>query len=452
MTPEQFGAAISRYWRTLALTFVACFATTVAVTALLPRSYTAKATLEVGDTGPRARTLDPGSAQQLTRTYATLAGNANVVEAVRRETRTRLSRRELLGKMSFEPVGRTPLLEIGADGDTAIDAQRLANAYATLFAERIAAQFERGRALAPLTLTEPAARPSSPSKPVVALYLGAGALISLALALAVVLVRDRRERRISVGQDDDVVLEHPVLGRIPPFGRRGGEAPFQDAFRLLKTNVELSGDERPRIVLVTSPAPVEGKTTVAANFAVAAVADGDTAVIVEADLRRPRLEHAAGWPASRRWRAGLTNYLVGSTPIDRILSPHPLIRDLSVVWAGPPPPHPGAMLRSTRMRALVRELARTHDWVVIDAPPVSIGADATVLAPHAEATLCVIDVARTSMPAARAALSQLEKARARSLGIVVNNVAGRNLDGYRHYGETADWPKPGRVWSARARN
>jgi capsular exopolysaccharide synthesis family protein len=450
MTPEQFGAAVRRYWLMLVAIFVACFAATVAVTAALPRTYTAKATLEVGETGPDARTLDAATAQQLTRTYATLAGNPNVVDVVRRRVRPDDSRSELLSKMSFNPVGRTPLLEIGAEGGNAREAQRLANAYATLFARRIDAQLERGRALAPVTVTERAARPSSPSDPVVPLYLGAGALISLALALGAVLLRDRREHRLSVGIEDESLLGRPVLGRIPPHNARGPQLPFDDSFRLLKANLEFAAAKPLQSVLVTSPGPLEGKTTVAANLAVAAVADGDSAIVVEADLRRPRLEQALGWSRPERARTGLTNYLVGSAPLAQLVSPHPDFPGLAVIWAGPPPPNPGALLHSSNFRILIKVLSSRYDWVILDAPPVSIGADASVLAPRAGAVLCVLDMKRTSVPAAQAAIGQLERAQAALIGLVLNNAPGSRFAGYEHYAGDDGSVDLGRLGASRA--
>ncbi|MDR7555335.1 MAG: polysaccharide biosynthesis tyrosine autokinase [Armatimonadota bacterium] len=205
-------------------------------------------------------------------------------------------------------------------------------------------------------------------------------------------------------------------------------SPFAEAFRHLRTNLLYLSPDRPlRTLLVTAAAAEEGKSTIAANLAVALAIGGRRTWIVEADLRKPTLAWAFQ-PAGTR---GLTDVLVEGTAPEQALAPTQ-VENLSFLPPGTLPPDPAELLGSQRMRAFLAHARKQADAVVIDAPPVLPVSDAVALAPHVDAALLVVDLERTPREAARRAADQLRAVGARVAGVVVNNVptSGR---GYYYY-------------------
>jgi polysaccharide biosynthesis transport protein len=438
MNLEQIASVLWRRRLLFAVTFIACLLAVLLVTFRLPKTYQATSTLLVGgDETEQKLPLDTGLAERLTRTYTTLAGNPNVADAVRQRLPIELSRSELLDRMSFAPIERTQLLQISADGPTREESRLIANTYADVFQKRIDAAYRQGRAQARVLVSEPAALPTRAYKPNPPLYIGLGTLLSLLLAAAAALIAERLDRRLRIAEDDETVLGQPILARIPTLtvlsssGNWGSDS-FQvdDAFRLLKANIDFTGREPVRLIAVTSAAPLDGKTTVSANLAMAAANDGERVALIEADLRRPRLAASGAMGDLDSEGFGLSGYLVGVASERDVLTSHPTNPTLSIIWAGTPPPNPTALLRSERLETLLAFLAESFDRVVIDTPPISVGADASVVASRASGTLYVIDAKKTASAAARAGLNQLNRTRARVLGVAVNRASLPTFEGY----------------------
>jgi capsular exopolysaccharide synthesis family protein len=122
-----------------------------------------------------------------------------------------------------------------------------------------------------------------------------------------------------------------------------------------------------------------------------------------------------------RSETGLTHYLVKSVGEDEIISSHPRYPTLDIVWSGPIPPNPTGLLRSDSFARLIQNLRSRYDRIIVDTPPVSVGADASVTAGQVDATLYVVDSRGTSRSSAQSGLNQLKKVRANILGIVLNN-------------------------------
>jgi capsular exopolysaccharide synthesis family protein len=324
--------------------------------------------------------------------------------------------------MSFAPVERTQLLQISAEGGSRAEARLIANTYATVFVDRVKAQFDAGRTQSEVSINEPAVLPSSAFKPNPTLYIGIGTLLALLLAIGAVLVRERFDKTVKIREEDDSVLGHPIVGRIPQVsGPMSYAAPdLADAFRLLKTTLDFHGDKPVQLLAVTSPAPVEGKTSVATHLALADAVDGEKVALIEADLRRPGLAATLVASGAVRSEVGLTNYLVSAATEDEILVPHPQFPNLHVVWSGPTPPNPTSLLRSDQLTTLLRSLQSRYDRIIVDSPPVSVGADASVVASRVDSVLYVIDATKTTRTSARAGLNQLANVHANVVGIVVN--------------------------------
>lgn len=423
----------------------------VAVTLSLPKSYETTATLVVsGLQGEEPLALDTNVGEQLTRTFATLSGNPNVAEAVAARLPFPLTRNEVLNQTSFAPVERTQLLQITAEGDAPGSARLLANTYANVFVERIQRRFTSGNAPARLSISEYASSPDTAARPNPPLYIGLGTILAAFLALGVVLLRDRLDTSVRIGDTDTTAFGQPIVARIPLLsGKRPTLTPrVVDAFRLLRANLNLSSTERLEVVAVTSGSAAEGKSTICANLAVTAAADGESVVLIEADLRNPGLRGTALGKDFVPTGHGLSRYLTGADDEESIVSALPSVPGLDVIWSGPVPPNPALLLGSDRMVDLVRRLRQDYDRVIIDTSPISVGADATLAITHVDGCLFVIDQG-ANQAMTLAGLQQLQKLRTRMLGVILNRAKLPKSQEYGYYGtglpaEVVEEPAPGR--------
>ena len=223
-----------------------------------------------------------------------------------------------------------------------------------------------------------------------------------------------------------------------------------EAYRILRTNLQFaSPDQRLETILITSPGPGEGKSTVTANLATSLAQAGLQVIAVNADLRRPALHQFF----QVRNTLGLTSVLVGQTTLDEALQ-QTMVPRVRVLASGQIPPNPSELLGSRRMQAVLNELRERADLVLIDAPPVVAVTDAGLLARLVDGCLLVISIGKTPRDMAVSAKEQLEQVGARVLGVVANRV-DRAAGGYYYYyyhqsvldGRTTGRPWWKRLWS-----
>ena len=446
-----FSEITSALWRRrllFATTVAACLIAIIVITALIPKTYRASATLYVGTDRPR---LDTSEGEQLTRTYASLASNPNVAEDVLSELDVDLTRSKLLDKVSFTPVERTQLLEISAEDQSASEAQEIANTYADVFAETAAAQVAAGIAPVNVAVSQPALEPTDPVRPNPPVYLGVGAILSFLIAAAVALARERLDRSLRIGPRDDTVNGEVILARIPTLPEpslavtdgpvssslRTARILRSDAFRVLRTNVDLAAGDPARTIVVTSPGAGEGKTTIAAQLAITIATDGDRVAVVDCDLRRGALVGVGFEKTRRRSSGGLSEYLAGDSTLRQAAPSTSEIPGLKIVSAGKTVAEPGPLLRSGKLKTLVDSLRDGNDWVIVDTPPIAVGDDALIASSLADGAIVVIDGERTRGPALDAGLNQLRNVGARVLGVVVNHAPPAELDAYRYLNQGA---------------
>ena len=248
------------------------------------------------------------------------------------------------------------------------------------------------------------------------------------LAIGLVFGFEYLDSRIKTPDELKTHLGLPFLGLVPVVSGKG-EAPillqndavpanFSEALRAIRTSVIFSSaDEGSRSIVVTSTAPHEGKTLVSSNLACALAQTGQRVVLVDGDMRRPRIHEVLGCPQE----PGLSNVLVGTSRLREAVVPTS-IAHLHVLPAGHIPPNPAELLGSNRYLELVHELGQHYDWVVIDAPPVMAVTDAAVIAHTATGVVFVVGADMTPRRNAIAAVDQLTTARAKFIGAVLNRV------------------------------
>jgi capsular exopolysaccharide synthesis family protein len=272
---------------------------------------------------------------------------------------------------------------------------------------------------------------------------GLGLAAGLALGLGMVFLAEQLDTKIRSSEEAEEIYGAPVLGNIPidTFNKRETsrltllqhpDSPAADAYRGLRINLDfVNFESHIKTVIVTSAAPSEGKSTVAANLAIALSQAGQRVVLLNCDFHRPAggtfLECVNG-------HIGLSDLLLTGKPeVDAFQQPQGLER-LVVVAAGSAPPNPSDLLGSSRMQELIAALRESMDWVIMDAPPLLAVADTVALARWADGVLIVTHIGASTRAAARAARDQLEKIGARILGISVwglrNSATARAYSGY----------------------
>jgi capsular exopolysaccharide synthesis family protein len=197
------------------------------------------------------------------------------------------------------------------------------------------------------------------------------------------------------------------------------QSPVAESFRTLRTNLIFSSLDHPlTTLLVTSAAPIEGKSLTLANLAVTMAQGGRKTILVDCDLRRPRQHEIFGVPSS----PGLTTMILDETKEPPLVAAAG-VEDLWLLPAGPLPPNPADLLGSRRMEAVIATLKSRADIVLFDAPPVIAVTDAALLASKLDGALLVVSAGQTKRDHAQRAKELLEKINVRVVGAVLTNAA-----------------------------
>lgn len=290
--------------------------------------------------------------------------------------------------------------------------------------------------------------PDEPVAPRKSLYLVTGVLLSSLLSLAAALVLEARDKSIRTVDEARKLFGFTLLGVIPSFKKseritlRNGDlerftpelvvknfprSPFSAAYRMLQANLKfLSSDKELKVVVVTSSVPQEGKSTVSANLAVAMVQLGRKVLLVDADMHRP-LQHQI-WDLTNQ--LGLSNCLVGQTELKSVINE--VMVNLDVLTSGVMPPNPTALLDSQRMASLIEIFSANYDFTIIDAPSLSVDADAPILGKMVDGVLLIVRPGVIDSGSAALAKEFLARSGQNVLGQVINGVIPEN-EPYSYY-------------------
>ncbi|MFZ3417157.1 polysaccharide biosynthesis tyrosine autokinase [Arthrobacter sp. 3Tela_A] len=288
-----------------------------------------------------------------------------------------------------------------------------------------------------LSVVAPAIAPPSPSSPNTLLNLTIGLFAGLIVGLGSALIRASLDTKIRGEDDLRTVAEIPLLGGIaydsaaaadPLLTSAEPRGTRAESFRQIRTNLQFAtvGNESGTL-LVTSSIPAEGKTTTAINLAIAMAQSGQSVVLIDADLRRPRVDQYLGLERS----AGLTTALAGQAEVDSLLQPWGADQ-LFVLTTGQLPPNPSELLGSLAMKRLLEHLEGAFDVVVIDAPPLLPVTDAAVLSQQVGGVIVVVGSQVVNSKDLSKAMSSLAMVEANILGAVMNKLPTRGPDSYAY--------------------
>jgi capsular exopolysaccharide synthesis family protein len=275
-------------------------------------------------------------------------------------------------------------------------------------------------------------------------------LLSLMAGIGLAFLLDFLDDTVKTLDDVDRYIHLPALAMIP--ASRGGarlkglpqanpgpgestalamiddvRSPIAESYRHLRTSLLLSSaGQPPKTILVTSSQPSEGKTTTAINTAYMLAQTGAEVLIIDCDLRRPRLHAQFEVPNSK----GLTTWLSGERVLDNLLQTSPRTPNLKILTSGPVPPNPAELIGSDEMRRLLGQLSERFAHIIIDSPPAISFTDASILSTMVDGVMLVVHGGRSSRAVVRRAKQQLLDVGAHIFGVVLNNVKLETQDYY----------------------
>jgi succinoglycan biosynthesis transport protein ExoP len=296
--------------------------------------------------------------------------------------------------------------------------------------------------------------PSSPSEPNIPRNLSFALVLGVISGIGLAFMLENMDNTVRTPEQAQIISGLPSLGMIPlgsksvhgASGKRLALTPAKEvvetvtqirpqsqmaeSYRALRTSLLLSNlGAPPKVIMVTSARPQEGKTTTSINTAIVLAQKGVRVLLVDADLRRPSVHKALGMGP----RSGLSNVLTGSATLQQTITTSPILPNLLIIPAGTPPPNPAELLASSNMRDLIAELRQQFDHIVIDTPPTLSVTDAVVLSPRADATILVIRSGHTTKQALRRARDILTQVNAHVAGVLLNAVDLTSPDYYYYY-------------------
>jgi capsular exopolysaccharide synthesis family protein len=320
------------------------------------------------------------------------------------------------------------------------------------------AQVSAGLKASNIRIVDAAEVPKIPVKPRVVLNLALGLIAGLGLGIGLAFFQEYLDNTLKTPDEVENLLRLPSLGVIPTFPSLGagkaagtelvaprhapqGLAPAVqtspasiEAFRSLRTSILLSANPVPKLILITSAFPGEGKTSTTVNLGATLASLGSKVLILDCDMRRPACHRSTGVEN----KPGFVQCLTGHVHLSEAILPVPGVANLSVIPCGPIPPNPAEILSSPMAGELFQALRNQFEYVLVDSPPVLSVADSRILSTLTDAVVLVVRAYETSYEVVRRARALLYGAGARILGVALNSVDfrrdGYGYDYYRRYG------------------
>ncbi|MFZ0761987.1 MAG: polysaccharide biosynthesis tyrosine autokinase [Candidatus Sulfotelmatobacter sp.] len=297
--------------------------------------------------------------------------------------------------------------------------------------------------------------PTSPVEPDIPRNLAFAVMLGLTSGVGLAFLLEGLDNTVRTTDQAQMISGLPPLGMIPMGSRMAHEganpkrlviatskeavelvtqvrpqSQMAESYRALRTSLLLSNlGAPPKVIMITSALPQEGKTTTSINCAVVLAQKGIRVLLIDADLRRPSIHKTLGMGP----RSGLSNVLTGSATLQQAITRSPVLPNLSVLPAGTPPPNPAELLASANMRDILEELRGQYDHIVIDTPPTLSVTDAVVLSPRADSIVLVIRSGQTTKQALRRSRDILMQVNAKVSGVLLNAVDLSSPDYYYYY-------------------
>lgn len=375
---------------------------------------------------------------QRVKSYADLLTGEVIARRVVEKLQLDEDPRALAGQISATSAVDTVILTVKVTDPSPSRAQRLTDAVSEEFVAYVA-ELEtppgKDEATIKATIVDPANLAEFPVSPNAQRNVALGLVLGLLVGGIAAVLRETLDTTVKSPKHLEELLDAPLLGTIgfdsdavdtPLVTSLDTYAPRTEAFRVLRTNLQfVDPDKDHKVFVITSSLPGEGKTTTAVNLALVLAEGGERVVLIEADLRRPKVAEYLRLESS----VGLTTVLAGRAELKDVLQPtsHPR---LTMLASGAIPPNPAELLKSQTMASVLDELRQDFDVVLIDSPPLLPVTDGALLAAHADGALLIVRHGKTTVDQVTAAQDRIESVGAHTAGVILTMVKASATDSY----------------------
>ncbi|MDR3360907.1 MAG: polysaccharide biosynthesis tyrosine autokinase [Bifidobacteriaceae bacterium] len=442
----DFLLVLRRSWKSCAAVVVAVLAVAAALSLVLPKRFTATAqvfvTVMVSDS---AGELQSGATYTQTQveSFTKVATTPLVLDPVADDLGLSAEDKESLADdVSASAAVGTSIMVISAERADPESAAAVANAVANSLVaavDELVPDTREGERLVRGSVIAAAEVPKTQSFPSKRNFLIVGFAAGLLLGVGQALLRHRLDKRIRDSSQVQELTSAPIMGRIALDPQMvGSKRPATvsrltaEDYRRLRTNMQFVGsadENHGKTLVITSAVPGEGKSAISLNLATVLAEAGEKVLLIDGDLRRPRIAQYMGLESS----VGLTTVLIGwATPGEVLQSSR--VANLTVLPSGVIPPNPSELLASRAMKQLLDSAATHFDYTVVDCAPLLAATDAAVLSRQTDGALLVTDMQQATIPQFALALEEVERANGTVLGIVLNKMRVGKSSSYSYYG------------------
>lgn len=378
--------------------------------------------------------------QQRVKSYADLVTSPSVLDTVVREFDIKQSRSDFVDRITATVPLDEVVIQIAVLDESPAKAAKIANAIADQLAKTVSeieTPLNGSASPVKITTVQRGTHNLKPESPKPLLNLALGLLIGLVLGVGLAVLRESLDIKIRSVKDLESLGEANILGGIvfdpafvtsPLIVHEHPKSRRAEAFRQLRTNIEfVEAAQEKNSIVVTSAVPGDGKTTTICNLAIALAQSGKKVLLIDCDLRKPKVSRYMGIEGS----IGLTTHLIGKAPLQDVIQTWGKI-NLHVLPAGKVPPNPSELLGSENMQRLLEFLEGQYDVILLDSAPLLPVTDAAVLSRITGGVALVVSVGKTTNPQLRAAMGHLTNVGGKLLGFVMNKIPTKGVEAYQY--------------------
>lgn len=449
----EFLRLLRTRWVIVCVTLAIAVLGAAAVSLLTTPLYQASTRLFVSTTaGASASEAYSGNlfSQERVKSYTKLLTGETLAQRTVNKLQLDMSADELRKKVKATPPTDTVLIDVSVLDPSPERARDIADALSDEFVVMVSeleTPPDGARPDARAVVEQHASLPTTPVIPATTRNLALGGAVGVLLGIGLAFLRDRLDNTVKSHEILEEITGAGLVATIPLDKDRRKEpaiafaddrSAIAEAFRELRTNLQfLEVDDPPRVLVVTSSLPSEGKSTTAINIALALAEAEHSVVLVEGDMRRPKVDKYLGLIGS----VGFSTVLTGRASLPEVLQ-RTRFPGLTVLTSGAIPPNPSELLGSLAARKVLSELRGGFDYVIVDTSPLLAVTDAAVLAAESDGVLMIARFGETKRDQLTHAIGNLTNVGARILGAIFTMMPSREHEAYyySYYGE-ADRPK-----------
>ncbi len=445
MNLQEVGRLLLARWRIVALTTILAIIGAIAFTLLTTPLYKASTRLFVSTTAGASDASDllQGNrlSQERIRSYTALLQGKTMAQRIIDKLDLDIGVAQLQGRIEAAGKPDTVLIDVAVLDTSPVRARDIANALSeefVVFVRELETPKPGSLPDARVVVEQRASVPLKPIVPEPSKNIATGLLLGLLAGVGLAIIRDLLDNTLKKRETVESITGVSIIGSIPNDQERRSEvaipfdtshAPIAEAFRKLRTNLHfLSVDNPPKVIVVTSSIPSEGKSTTAVNIALSLAEADHNVILVDGDMRRPTIDKYLNLIGN----VGFSTVLSGEAELDDVVQ-RTNFAGLSVLAAGVSPPNPSELLGSMAAKKVLSALQGQYDYVILDSPPLLAVTDGAILAANSDGAIVVVRFGETKRDQLGQAMRTIEGVGAKVFGAVFTMTPSRGRSSYGYY-------------------